>query len=108
MAERPVRLRLSRKRGFDLQAVSRATNGLPAVNVARPSRYGNQFKVYEGRDASAACALFRAAVTSTRTGVGRATHDLAGKNFACWCEPDSPCHADVLLEIANRDAPRDA
>ena len=26
---------------------------------------------------------------------------LAGKNLACWCKPGTPCHADVLLEIAN-------
>ena len=26
---------------------------------------------------------------------------LAGKNLACWCPLDKPCHADVLLEIAN-------
>lgn len=28
--------------------------------------------------------------------------DLRGKNLACWCPPDQPCHADVLLELANR------
>ena len=27
---------------------------------------------------------------------------LRGKNLACWCALDQPCHADVLLEIANR------
>lgn len=27
---------------------------------------------------------------------------LAGKNLACWCPLDQPCHADVLLELANR------
>jgi hypothetical protein len=27
--------------------------------------------------------------------------ELAGKNLACWCPVGSPCHADVLLEIAN-------
>ncbi len=27
--------------------------------------------------------------------------DYAGKNFACWCAPGDPCHADFLLEIAN-------
>ena len=24
--------------------------------------------------------------------------DLRGKNLACWCPLDQPCHADVLLE----------
>lgn len=27
---------------------------------------------------------------------------LRGKNLACWCPLDAPCHADVLLELANR------
>lgn len=26
---------------------------------------------------------------------------LRGKNLACYCKPGEPCHADVLLEIAN-------
>jgi hypothetical protein len=28
---------------------------------------------------------------------------LRGKNLACWCKPGEPCHADVLLELANKD-----
>lgn len=27
---------------------------------------------------------------------------LRGKNLACWCSLNQPCHADVLLEIANQ------
>ena len=27
--------------------------------------------------------------------------ELRGKNLACWCPLDEPCHADVLLKIAN-------
>lgn len=27
--------------------------------------------------------------------------ELRGRNLACWCPLDSPCHADVLLELAN-------
>lgn len=30
--------------------------------------------------------------------------ELRGKNLACWCKPGEPCHADVLLEIANKEA----
>ena len=26
---------------------------------------------------------------------------LAGHDLACWCPLDGPCHADVLLELAN-------
>lgn len=27
--------------------------------------------------------------------------ELAGRDLACWCPPWGPCHADVLLEVAN-------
>lgn len=27
--------------------------------------------------------------------------ELAGKNLACFCAVSEPCHADVLLELAN-------
>ena len=30
--------------------------------------------------------------------------ELRGKNLACWCPLDQPCHADVLLELANGDS----
>ena len=26
---------------------------------------------------------------------------LRGKPLMCWCEPGDPCHADVLVELAN-------
>ena len=28
--------------------------------------------------------------------------ELRGKNLACWCRLDQNCHADVLLELANK------
>lgn len=27
--------------------------------------------------------------------------ELGGRNLACWCPLDAPCHADVLIELAN-------
>lgn len=33
-----------------------------------------------------------------------AKSELRGKNLACWCRPGTPCHADVLLELANAPA----
>jgi len=104
----PRRLRLSRRAGFDLQRESLACNGLPAVNVSRPSRWGNPFvagKLAGG--AAEAVAKFRlyAADPAYRA---EARIALQGKNLACWCAPDQPCHAEVLLEIVNaqkRDRP---
>lgn len=33
--------------------------------------------------------------------------ELAGKDLACWCPLDKPCHADVLLALANRGLTED-
>ncbi len=30
-----------------------------------------------------------------------ALEELRGKDLACWCPLDQPCHTDVLLELAN-------
>lgn len=42
---------------------------------------------------------------SRRKGWRKIRRELAGKNLACWCPLDQPCHADVLLELANRAEP---
>lgn len=34
-------------------------------------------------------------------------HELRGKDLMCWCPVSQPCHADVLLELANKEAPGD-
>lgn len=99
---RPVRLQLSRKRGFNLQEHSKSVNGLEAVVVARPSGWGNPFTVKEiGRED--AVRRFRSMVEGflDEPSVGFEIGELRGKNLACWCKPGEPCHADVLLELAN-------
>jgi hypothetical protein len=113
----PVRLQLSRRKGFDLQQLSQDTNGLPAVNVARPSKFGNPCRVgtFKGYDAARGRRGFPP-LGRTRAHRFAASKDvygqpptmqmirdhLRGKNLACFCKPGEPCHADVLLEIANR------
>jgi hypothetical protein len=124
----PVRLQLSRAKGFKLQALSMAINGLAAVNVARPSRWGNPWKVgeqevlgltldelnelsseggtttVEVKTVTAAYAVqrYRELVHACGQGTIEAMRtQLRGKNLACWCKPGEPCHADVLLELSN-------
>ncbi len=106
----PVRLQLSRRKGFSLQALSRETNGLEAVNIARPSRWGNPFKIGEpdAPDAAAAVAAFRELigpqpenVVALYMSIEDIRSDLAGKNLACFCKLGQPCHATVLIELAN-------
>ena len=91
------------------------------VYVGRGSKWGNPFEVGEMvsltlaldtgihpdctvRDNQTAVRLFRNLLMKNL-----AIHDecadhlilLRGKNLACWCRLDQPCHADVLLELAN-------
>lgn len=114
----PVRLRLSRQAGFNLQAHSLNVNWLPAVSVARPSRWGNPFIIgktlcigspqtqFIDIDSNAiAVNAFRKMLECTDRNYptdAAIRAALRGKNLACWCVPDAPCHADVLLEIANK------
>jgi hypothetical protein len=92
----PVRLHLSRRGGFNLQRQSRRTNGLDAVNVARPGKWGNPFTVEDyGREK--AIALYRTHLKRSRLDIV----ELRGRNLACWCAADELCHADVLLALAN-------
>lgn len=72
------------------------------VNVARPNPHGNyagptradfERDIAEMSNADRAFFMDRVA-------------ELRGKNLACWCALDAPCHADVLLELANpKEAP---
>lgn len=95
----PVRLQLSRRRGFDLQAHSRGLNGLAAAVVARPGRWGNPFRVGVDGDRPTCVARYRAWLDAQARSPDLAS--LRGRNLACWCSLDGPCHADVLLARAN-------
>jgi hypothetical protein len=33
--------------------------------------------------------------------VERARTELRGRHLACWCANDQPCHAEILLRVAN-------
>ena len=90
----PVRLRLSRAKGFNLQALSQATNGLPAVNVARPSKWGNPFDHSNSGEVHPAM-RFACEVMPLRDAT-----PLRGYNLACWCALTAQCHADILLDAA--------
>lgn len=119
MTAKPQRMQLSRKRGFNLQAASNALNGLPAKRVTRPGKWGNPFSIDEmasryGLDKAAAqakavdlCTQWLIGAIDPALSPGPAPTrkairtELAGHNLACWCKPGTPCHAEVLIEIAN-------
>jgi hypothetical protein len=104
----PVRLQLSRRRGFNLQAASLAINGLAAVTVARPGKWGNPFRIgVDGSQAECVARFRDFAAQKAKTDpawLTRLAAELGGKNLACWCRPGTPCHADVLLALANHAA----
>lgn len=115
---KPIRIQLSRKRGWRLPPNSRS--------VARPGKWGNPYPVEAfGRDL--AMLLFgRTARGYWSPGGIPANHideayrlhtaflkrfsgsvqesiwtELRGLNLGCWCKPSEKCHADIYLEIAN-------
>lgn len=109
---KPIRLQLSRQRGFNLQEHSRSINGLEAINVGRPTKWGNPFPVGKpgplGRvapDREGSVGFFREMLADPelRSAAGYPVDlsELRGKNLACWCPLGGPCHAEILLELAN-------
>jgi hypothetical protein len=101
----PVRVQLSRKKGWKMPANT--------VSVARPGKWGNPFPVgaagpfgRKAEDREGAVGFFRQMIDDAElraaAGYPSDLSPLRGKNLACWCPLDGPCHADVLLELANR------
>jgi hypothetical protein len=87
-----------------------------AIYVGRPSRWGNFVRVgdcetcglgishsgaHEPYTAEGAVALFRAVYEANPNAIAD-VEPLRGHDLVCWCPLDQPCHADVLLELANR------
>jgi len=78
------------------------------VYVGRPTKWGNPYKIGE-------LGLVHAGKPATREEVlelyekwvkqeihccdSHFLDPLIGKDLACWCPLDKPCHADVLLKI---------
>lgn len=94
----------------------KGAKGMPpgAVYVGRPGKWGNPFPAYDSttKERALATLLFANLLAS------RDTHpfpehvmpypsdeeirsELAGRDLACWCPLGDPCHADVLLAVAN-------
>ncbi len=110
----PERIQLRRTKGW------RKPDG--AIVVARPTMWGNPFSEEKCGSRAEAVKLFRAYLTKPQTwlleragpiGFGlslivarekvkRHMHELRGKDLCCWCPLDQPCHADVLLSLANK------
>ena len=107
---KPVRVQLSRRKGYKLP--------LNTVVVSRPGKWGNPFVAGKDGTREYCVKLFRLLCEGYLCiSAGRECYDaqmrfreyakqnlwrLRGKNLACWCPLDKPCHADILLEGANK------
>ena len=107
-SDKPRRVQQKRTRGWRKPA--------GAVSVARPSRWGNPYKVGDEawpgvviRDRTHAVEQYRVELQALKTIhpdqwqalTAEIRKHLRGKDLMCWCPLDQPCHADVLLELAN-------
>lgn len=109
------RIQMTRKRPW------RADNP-DAVIVARRSKWGNPFavgksvchcegggfeslKIETRQDAVDAFEAMLAIADRNYPSDAEIIAELQGKDLACWCPLDAPCHADVLLKHAARCAP---
>lgn len=95
--DRPIRIQLSRRKGWRMPP--------DTVRVSRPGMWGNYAATASGlATGAAAVEAFRRWLEHEASEAWK-THaqmTLRGKNLACWCRLDQPCHADMLLELANR------
>ena len=97
----PVRVQLRRTKGWRMPPNT--------VKVDRTTRWGNPFRAGQWRDYTAADAVrhfeqwMRGDMSMSSVGEPPDLAGLRGKNLACWCTPGEPCHADVLLKMANAE-----
>jgi hypothetical protein len=88
----PQRIQLRRTKGWRMPPNTKS--------VARPHKWRNPYSVAEyGLDK--ALSLHREMMQRPELRV-QARAELRGYNLACFCPLDKPCHADLLLEIANQ------
>ncbi len=71
-----------------------------AVYVGKPTKFGNGFMLNK-MTRPHAINLFAAKCAMNAEFRNTVKKELRGKDLACWCPLDQPCHADVLIEIAN-------
>lgn len=104
-----IRVQRRRAKGWKMPANT--------IYVGRPTVWGNPFIVGEHGTAAQCVDLYRAllggfvcvsnpreqiaAQERTHAHVVKHLKNLKGKNLACFCSLAKPCHADILLALAN-------
>jgi hypothetical protein len=93
VVRQPRRIQLSRKKGWRMPENT--------VIVDRRSEWGNPYGVGPEQSAAVVVEKFEAFVMRRPEWIEAARQYLRGKNLACWCKLDAPCHADVWIRLAN-------
>jgi len=76
--------------------------------VARPSAWHNPFwdpKGHPDRTRAEAVEMFERYLIDRPWLITQLRAELAGRQLACYCPLDEPCHADVLARLANEERP---
>ena len=69
-----------------------------AIYVGRPSKWGNPFRIGIDGTREEVIAKYREKIIREPPGD---FSELRGHDLVGWCAP-LPCHADILLEVANK------
>jgi hypothetical protein len=91
----PVRVQRKRTKGWKMPPNT--------VYVGRPTKWGNPYKVGGSANITPqeAVNLFEKYIAKWAD-EDEIKEELKGKNLACFCKEGEPCHADILLKIANQ------
>ena len=68
-----------------------------AVYVGRPSKWGNPYRIDVEGNLEGVLGLYRKWLEEKLYRDPNFLEPLRGKDLACWCPLDKPCHADILL-----------
>lgn len=71
-----------------------------AVYVGRPSKWGNPFHIGPHGTREQVIERYRSWIKFHPT-LMKELDELKGRDLMCYCAPEA-CHADVLLELANK------
>jgi len=141
MKNKPTRIQRNRR------TIQQSPNSLPVIYVGRPGKWGNPFKLENGKiyvqnrpprspaariikpkylyicdgDMDVLLRIYKSVLTGRMQSgeyniivenlklmlpwvdyySAMKVTELANKNLSCWCHPGAPCHADILLDLAN-------
>lgn len=71
-----------------------------AIYVGRPTIWGNPFRLYAEGERASVLAKYEAWLMRQPALLALAKATLRGHDLVCFCAP-RPCHADILLRVAN-------